>query len=330
MSEAPRPVERIDTHAHFLPDFYRDALMRPDTRTRMACPRSPLGTKRTRCRRWMRWASARRSYPSHPPAFISATTHVRARCRAASTEKVRAFGAPIPAIRPFRLVTTARRGWSGGGGSTRDRRTGRGWRSALFQSTRSLSRRPRAPASLCRAGCAQIGCFRAPYVADLQLQRSVERCLSAPDTGIYVRVHALDHGYGNRGRIARFSKPACDRPPRRRCSNGAHTSDRYDGSAVSMRGRGLASINARRDETTPLRPCRAPVPNLLRELLELADPQRIHYGSDYPFTPSAGCERLMQALESTQLLPEQLRRDIFRDNAVRLFRRLEGEYSTLS
>ena len=27
MSEAPRPVERIDTHAHFLPDFYRDALI---------------------------------------------------------------------------------------------------------------------------------------------------------------------------------------------------------------------------------------------------------------------------------------------------------------
>jgi predicted TIM-barrel fold metal-dependent hydrolase len=63
----------------------------------------------------------------------------------------------------------------------------------------------------------------------------------------------------------------------------------------------------------------SPVPGLLRALLEVADHTRIHYGSDYPFTPAFGCEFLLRRLEQTELLDEGLRARIFRDNALTLF-----------
>ncbi len=62
-----------------------------------------------------------------------------------------------------------------------------------------------------------------------------------------------------------------------------------------------------------------PVPTLLRALLEVADESRLHYGSDYPYTPAAACERLMQALETTPLLDDRLRAGIWRENAKKLF-----------
>jgi predicted TIM-barrel fold metal-dependent hydrolase len=67
----------------------------------------------------------------------------------------------------------------------------------------------------------------------------------------------------------------------------------------------------------------APVPQLLRALLDLADPQHIHYGSDFPFTPAPACERLLQALEATPLLKDRAFVGVWGDNARRLFPHLD-------
>lgn len=63
----------------------------------------------------------------------------------------------------------------------------------------------------------------------------------------------------------------------------------------------------------------APVPELLGALLRIADPARLHYGSDWPFTPTAGCEKLVEALNTTDLFDEAGRRAMMADNARRLF-----------
>jgi 6-methylsalicylate decarboxylase len=66
----------------------------------------------------------------------------------------------------------------------------------------------------------------------------------------------------------------------------------------------------------------APVPELLGALLHLADPERIHYGSDFPFTPTHICETLLAQLNETPLLNEDLKQRVMSDNARRLFPRL--------
>ena len=64
----------------------------------------------------------------------------------------------------------------------------------------------------------------------------------------------------------------------------------------------------------------APVPELLRALLSVADPKHIHYGSDYPFTPAPACRALLQRLMQTDLLAgDSLREDMWRENSGRLF-----------
>ncbi len=68
----------------------------------------------------------------------------------------------------------------------------------------------------------------------------------------------------------------------------------------------------------------APVPHLLTALLAQADPGRLFYGSDWPFTPLPGCEAMLRALETTELLDEGLRREVFAGNAMRVFPRLGG------
>ncbi len=68
----------------------------------------------------------------------------------------------------------------------------------------------------------------------------------------------------------------------------------------------------------------APVPALLRELLAIADPKRLHYGSDFPFTPRPACLRLSQMLMQTDLLTGPIRHDMWRYNALDLFPRLRG------
>jgi 6-methylsalicylate decarboxylase len=62
-----------------------------------------------------------------------------------------------------------------------------------------------------------------------------------------------------------------------------------------------------------------PVPRLLDALLQVADPARIHYGSDYPFTPADACERLLQEIETTPLLDDAMRKRVLRENTRALF-----------
>lgn len=68
----------------------------------------------------------------------------------------------------------------------------------------------------------------------------------------------------------------------------------------------------------------APVPELLGALLRIADPGRLHYGSDWPFTPTAGCEKLLEALNTTELFDEAARESMMVSNARRLFSKRLG------
>lgn len=62
-----------------------------------------------------------------------------------------------------------------------------------------------------------------------------------------------------------------------------------------------------------------PVPRQLPSLLELADPKRILYGSDWPFTPEGLVKHLAKQLDSTPLIEARLREDFMRNNALTLF-----------
>lgn len=63
----------------------------------------------------------------------------------------------------------------------------------------------------------------------------------------------------------------------------------------------------------------APVPELLGALLQVADPSRIHYGSDWPYTPVEVCEALTAKLDASPLLDGALRDSVMRGNITRLF-----------
>ena len=63
----------------------------------------------------------------------------------------------------------------------------------------------------------------------------------------------------------------------------------------------------------------APVPELLGALLNLADPTHLLYGSDFPFTPAHAAERLAATLDTTDLLDEALHAKVMSDNARALF-----------
>jgi predicted TIM-barrel fold metal-dependent hydrolase len=65
-----------------------------------------------------------------------------------------------------------------------------------------------------------------------------------------------------------------------------------------------------------------PVPELLGALLHVADPEQIHYGSDFPFTPAHVCEALLSQLNETPILNAELKQRIMSGNARRLFPRL--------
>jgi len=62
----------------------------------------------------------------------------------------------------------------------------------------------------------------------------------------------------------------------------------------------------------------APVPELLGALLSVADPTRILYGSDWPFTPAAACRALANRIDTTPLLGGDLRAQVLTGNAARL------------
>jgi 6-methylsalicylate decarboxylase len=65
----------------------------------------------------------------------------------------------------------------------------------------------------------------------------------------------------------------------------------------------------------------APVEELLRALLSTADPAHLHYGSDFPFTPAGVCAGLAEQLEKTSLLDDRLRDQMFHGNAKALLSR---------
>lgn len=69
----------------------------------------------------------------------------------------------------------------------------------------------------------------------------------------------------------------------------------------------------------------SPVPTLLEALLKVADPEKIHYGSDYPFTPAMACRYLLGRFEGAEGIDAELKQKIFRTNALQLFPRfVEG------
>ena len=59
-----------------------------------------------------------------------------------------------------------------------------------------------------------------------------------------------------------------------------------------------------------------------RALLDIADPSRIHYGSDWPFTPKESAIKLADEIDAAELFDDDLRRRVLLDNALELFPRL--------
>jgi len=69
----------------------------------------------------------------------------------------------------------------------------------------------------------------------------------------------------------------------------------------------------------------APLPELLSALLQIADPSRLLYGSDWPFTPTKSCAALAQKLDETSLLAGALREQAMTGNALKLFPHLASQ-----
>ena len=67
-----------------------------------------------------------------------------------------------------------------------------------------------------------------------------------------------------------------------------------------------------------------PLPRLAPALLEIADPGRIFYGSDWPFTPLPVVTRMASEIDRTKLFDDATRLGILQDNALELFPRLRG------
>jgi predicted TIM-barrel fold metal-dependent hydrolase len=65
-----------------------------------------------------------------------------------------------------------------------------------------------------------------------------------------------------------------------------------------------------------------PIPHQLDLLLQISDPQKILYGSDWPFTPESTVLKRSKSIDCTSLLSPELRQRILRDNALTLFPRL--------
>ncbi len=62
-----------------------------------------------------------------------------------------------------------------------------------------------------------------------------------------------------------------------------------------------------------------PLPRQLLPLLEIADPKRLLYGSDWPYTPEPLVAALAAKLDASPLMTESMRRDIMHNNALALF-----------
>jgi predicted TIM-barrel fold metal-dependent hydrolase len=68
------------------------------------------------------------------------------------------------------------------------------------------------------------------------------------------------------------------------------------------------------------------VPATLRSVMEVADPSRILFGSDYPFArfPVKDLKETIEGVESFDGFDAAQRRAVFRDNAVALFPRFRS------
>lgn len=64
----------------------------------------------------------------------------------------------------------------------------------------------------------------------------------------------------------------------------------------------------------------APVDEQLGALLAVADPSKIHYGSDYPFTPKQACGALVRQLHASQHFDDKALQAMFLDNSDDLHR----------
>jgi len=64
------------------------------------------------------------------------------------------------------------------------------------------------------------------------------------------------------------------------------------------------------------------LPRLAPALLQIADPGRIFYGSDWPFTPLPIVTRLAGEMDASTLFDDATRRRVLQDNALDLFPRL--------
>jgi predicted TIM-barrel fold metal-dependent hydrolase len=67
-----------------------------------------------------------------------------------------------------------------------------------------------------------------------------------------------------------------------------------------------------------------PVEEQLGALLAVADPTRLHYGSDFPFTPWQGCQFLSQQLQTSRHLDDKAVDAVFHENADHLFPQIRG------
>ena len=66
----------------------------------------------------------------------------------------------------------------------------------------------------------------------------------------------------------------------------------------------------------------SPMPTLARALLDIANPENLHFGSGWPFTPKKNATGLADELERSDLFDEDLRERILIGNSLRLFPRL--------
>ena len=67
-----------------------------------------------------------------------------------------------------------------------------------------------------------------------------------------------------------------------------------------------------------------PLPTMVPALTDIADKRKILFGSDWPFTPTPLAIRLASELDATDLIDDQWRSQIYRDNALALLPRLQG------
>ena len=67
----------------------------------------------------------------------------------------------------------------------------------------------------------------------------------------------------------------------------------------------------------------SPLPRVAPALLSFADPDRLHYGSDWPFTPTDTAARLADEIDASDVFDDALRRKVLLDNALALFPRLQ-------